>query len=90
MVGLHVKDHEIVRCLAFQRGLEILKILVRDRDVCGVEQDGLLVLDDIAVVCDAVRQREQVLKQRESPVASADPEDILRGLVNVDHDMTSV
>ena len=50
MVGFHVVHHKVVEFAAIQHGGHILEKLSAHRGVGGVEQHGLFVHQDIAVV----------------------------------------
>ena len=82
VVGLHVQDDDIVERAPGEGGGEILQELVGDGDVRGVEEHGLLIRHEIAVVGDPVGQREEILKAGNAAVAGPDPERI-RGHLSV-------
>ena len=85
-----MKNNEVIERTAVQRRFKILEILVRDGNISCVEDHGLLIEHDIAVVRDALREREQILKESQSSVAAADPVNVLGYFLDIDHNTSSI
>ena len=89
VVGLHVVDDEVVQVPPVQGGAEVAPVLSRDGRVAGVQQAGLLVLDQIAVVGYTLRDGEGALEDGCGAIVAADPVDVVpdgdRVLVRVCH-----
>ena len=90
MVRLHVVDHQVIQAARPEQVFEVLKEHLADAPVHGVDQRGLLVQHQIGVVGDAVRDRVDVFKQRQTPVAAAHPVHILCDLFDAMHAMASL
>ncbi len=89
VIRLHVQDHQVLGLSAGKHRIEILPVLLRDGDIGGIKQGDLLIEDHVAVVGDAVREREQVFKEFKSAVGRADPDGILCNLTCKNHSVTS-
>ena len=89
VVGLHVVDHEVVQVPSVQRGAEVPPELGGDGCVAGVQEAGLLVPDEVAVVGDPLGDGEGPLEDGGGAVVAADPVDVVpygdRVLVRVCH-----
>ncbi len=85
VVRLHVQDHQIIEAPSVKDRAQIFEILIRDGDIGSVEDDRLLIEDRVAVVGYSVRKREKILKERQTSVASTDPEGICSDFLYIDH-----
>ena len=85
VVGLHVENNKIIQLPAFHGSGQVLKELAGDGGVGRIKKNSLLIEQQIAVIGNAVGEWEQILKTGDAPVAGADPQNILRDLLCIDH-----
>ena len=69
MVWLHVVDDKVIQFAAGEYTFHILKELLGDGGIGGVEQHGLLVKEQVAVIGSAAGDGVDVFKQSELTVA---------------------
>jgi hypothetical protein len=72
MVGFHVVDDEVVQLTPIECCSNVLKELLADGEVGGVQQGGLLVEQHVAVVRYAPRNGVYVLKESYATVTDTD------------------
>ena len=80
VVRLHVVDHQIVQAAACQGMLNVFQELPPNGGIHRIHHSGLIVQDQIGIVGHPPRDGKQVLKQRQTPVAAADPDDMVGDL----------
>ena len=85
MVGLHVVDDDVVEWAAREGCGDVFKELRCDRGIGGVEEDGFVIQQYIAVVADAAGDGVGVFEQGESAVAGADVEEVVVDMGYVVH-----
>ena len=85
VVRLHVMDDDVVERAAVEHVFEVFEELAGDGVIDGVEQDGLLVQHDVRVVGNAAGNGVDALKQRQTAVRRADPEQIVCNLDSAVH-----
>ena len=69
VVGFHVVDHEVVEFAACENALDILKELLGNGGIGGVQEHGLLVEEQIAVVGSSARDGVDIFEKSEFAVA---------------------
>ena len=89
VVGLHVVDYQIVRLTAAQSSSQILQILPGHRGISSVHDGCLLVQDHIGIVSHAIRNGEHILKQVQTAVAGANPEDLVCDVADILHSIVT-
>ena len=77
VVRLHVVDDQIVERASVQHVLDIFKEDAAHGAVGSVQQDSLFIEQQVGVVAHAARDGIDVFKERQTPVACADPVEIL-------------
>ena len=80
-----MQNHKIVRLLLSENRMKIFQILICYADIRSVEERDLLIKNNIAVIGNAVRQREKILEQSKTAIASADPDGIFGNKFGVFH-----
>ena len=85
-----MENNEVIEWTAVQGCLKVLEILVRDGNIGCIENNCLLIEHNIAVVRDALREREQILKKSQPSVAAADPVNVLGYFLDIDHNTSSI
>ena len=80
-----MQNHKIVRLLLSENRMKIFQILICNADVRSVEERDLLIKNNIAVIGNAVRQREKILEQGKTAIASANPDGIFGNKFGIFH-----
>ena len=71
MIRLHMVNHQIIQRTARQCSGNIFIELTADRVIHCVKQNSLFVQQQIAVIGNATRNREQIFKPTQAAIASA-------------------
>ena len=85
VIRLHVLHDEIIQRTSVQAVRHVFKKDLADRGVDRVKQDGFFVQQQIGIVGNAVRNGIDALKQRQTAVVAADPEQVVLNLANAIH-----
>lgn len=77
VVRLHVVDYKEVQVPAVEGGMEVSSVLGGNRRVARIQQAGLPIFDEVAVVENALRYGECTLEEQSSAVIAAYPEEVI-------------
>ena len=78
VVGLHVRDEQIVELTSAERVFHVFKEGLIDRLVNGVEEHGLLVEQQERVIGNAVGYAVYALEAAQAAVVRADPDQVVK------------